>query len=285
MCKIYYFCTGFETHRLTVKPQVVLSVFSTVSILRGLWESTWGHWANSELLCVRHLLVLNRSYTYSVIPMCDTEFKAILNNLSLLSRLFFHKLFLQISKKQSLTTLSVNSSKELRDIWIRSYWYLGTASLEQENRLNNFLESFIPIKNSVMKTQEFLSVPAVPILKMLLLCYGSALFFWENWLCRLTPGHLEQNNLVQLHSSEHQRSYLLCYGIICLMSLHGFLQSPSSQYFQHSMGDIFISFLKFGFFQHKNFCTYLKSIQAPWKFSFKLPNSCPLQNTWICNVI
>lgn len=115
-----------------------------------------------------------------------------------------------------------------------------------------------------MKTQEFLSVPAVPILKMLVLCYGSALFFREDSLSSLTPGHLEQNNLLQLHSSKHQRSYLLCYGIICLMkSLHGFLQSPSSQYFQHSMGDIFISFLKFGFSQHKNFCTYLKSIQVP----------------------
>lgn len=136
-----------------------------------------------------------------------------------------------------------------------------------------------------MKTQEFLSVPAVPILKMLLFCYGSALFVRENSLSSLTPGHLEQNSLVQLHSSKHQRSYLLCYGIICLISLHGFLQSPSTQYFQHSTGDNFISFLKFGFSQQKNFCTYLKSVQAPWKFSFKLHNSCPLQSTWVCNVI
>lgn len=73
---------------------MVLSVFSTVSILRGLWESAWGHQANSELICVKHLLVLNRLYTYGVSHMCDIEFKAILNNWSLQSKLFFlHKLF------------------------------------------------------------------------------------------------------------------------------------------------------------------------------------------------
>lgn len=31
MCKIHYCCTGLETHRLTVKPQVMLSAFSLVS--------------------------------------------------------------------------------------------------------------------------------------------------------------------------------------------------------------------------------------------------------------
>lgn len=62
-----------------------------------------------------------------------------------------------------------------------------------------------------MKTQEFLSVPAVPILKMLLLCYGSALFFRENSLSSLTPGHLEQKILysyITLSIRDH-----ICYAV------------------------------------------------------------------------
>lgn len=62
-----------------------------------------------------------------------------------------------------------------------------------------------------MKTREFLSVLAVPSLKMLLLCYGSALFFRENSLSSLTPSHLEQNRLVQLHSFKHRDH--ICYAM------------------------------------------------------------------------
>lgn len=50
-CNIYYSCTGFETHRLTVKPQVILSVFSIVSILRGLWGDSMGTVWQILVLC------------------------------------------------------------------------------------------------------------------------------------------------------------------------------------------------------------------------------------------
>lgn len=62
MCEIYYSCTGFETHRLTVKPQVILSVFGIVSILRGLWGDSMG--------TLWQILVLCSWINLSQIPPC-----------------------------------------------------------------------------------------------------------------------------------------------------------------------------------------------------------------------